>query len=93
MLIKDSDYSILCNMNSMNDNIREDVRALFARRKLNQSEVAKEIGVSRAYLNAIINGKQGDMPDTWRSLLDFLGQEIVIVPKEKVSDVKRALVE
>lgn len=81
------------SMNSMTDKIREEVRSLFARKQLNQSEVAKEIGVSRVYLNSVINGKHGHVPDVWISLMKYLGQEIVMVPKDKISDVKRALVD
>ena len=78
---------------NVNDTIREDVRALFARRKLNQTEVAKKIGISRVYLNAIMNGKQGNIPDAWESLLGYLGQEIIIVPSDKVLEVKKLLVD
>ena len=77
----------------MTDKIREEVRSLFARKQLNQSEVAKEIGVSRVYLNSVINGKHGHVPDVWILLMKYLGQEIMMIPKDKVGDVKRVLVD
>ena len=77
----------------MTDGIREEIRIRFLKEDLNQAEIAEEIGVTRGYLNAALRGKKAGMPSVWERLFDFLGYELVAVPKEKVSDVKKMLVD
>ncbi len=38
-------------------------------------------------------GKSGGISETWQKILDELNLELITVPKEKISDVKRALVD
>ncbi len=67
---------------TVNDQIRQAVRVELAKKDMKQVDLAKEIGVSKQYLNVIMRGKAGGVPETWLKIFDKLGLELVVKPKE-----------
>ena len=65
----------------MNDRIREAVRVELAKRRSNQARLADEVGVSRQYVNDIMNGRSGNVPAVWSRIFETLGLELTVVPK------------
>ena len=77
----------------MNTSIREEVQLRLLREDLNQADVAKEIGVTRGYLNSALRGKKAHVPKVWQKLFDIFDYELIVVPKDKVTSVKKALLD
>jgi ribosome-binding protein aMBF1 (putative translation factor) len=67
----------------MNDSIRESVREAMEKYQLSQVDLAKDIGVTKQYLNNYLNGKDGDVPKLWQKVFDTLGLELIVKNKEK----------
>jgi predicted XRE-type DNA-binding protein len=67
---------------NVNDRIRSDVKELLKQRGLTQQQLADMTGIERPNINAMLSGKVGKMPDRWEKLLDALGLEVVIRPKQ-----------
>ena len=63
-------------MSKMTENLRAELRAEIARRRIKQTDLARELGVSRTHLSNMLNGQRGELPDTWARLLDHLGFEL-----------------
>lgn len=49
-----------------------------------QAEIARKLGIKRQYLWRMLNERVGEVPDKWVKLLDVLGLEIVIQPKNEI---------
>ena len=77
----------------VNDHIRQEIRVELARRNMKQTQLAEEIGRSRQQLSAVMQGQAGNLPDIWERIFDKLDLELIPVPKDKVSIVKKALVD
>jgi transcriptional regulator with XRE-family HTH domain len=69
------------NMSQMTENLRAELRAEIARRRIKQTELARELGVSRTHLSNMLNGQRGELPSTWARLLDRLELELALRPK------------
>ncbi len=69
------------SMDHVNDRIRQAIRIELARRDAKQSRLAESIGVSRQFLNNVLRGKAGNVPDVWQKILDELDLELVVRPK------------
>lgn len=67
----------------MNRQIREAIRVELAKRNETQAALARRIGVTRQYLSDIMRGKAGNVSEVWQKVLDDLGLELVVVPKEQ----------
>ena len=65
----------------MTENLRAELRAEIARRRIKQVDLAQDLGVSRTHLSNMLNGQRGELPDTWARLLDHLGFEMTLRPK------------
>ena len=65
---------------NMTDEIRNKIKKILIDRNLSQTEAAREAGISRQYLNNMLNGQSGDLPDSWTKLFDVLGVKVDIVP-------------
>jgi len=72
-------------MNSMTDDIRADLRAILARRRIKQTDLACELGTSRTYLSNLLNGQRGQLSPVWEKLLDHLDLDLVVRPREHKS--------
>lgn len=70
-------------MEHMNRQIREAIRVELAKRNETQAALARRIGVTRQYLSDIMRGKAGNVSEVWQKVLDDLGLELVVVPKEQ----------
>jgi transposase-like protein len=78
---------VICLMiQVMTDDIKATLRAEIGRQGKSMSEVAREIGVSRNQVSRMLSAKRqdssGEVSDVWQSLLNHLGYEITIKPKE-----------
>ena len=76
----------------MTDDFRKRVKMRIAFDKdITQTQLAENIGVSRQYVNRVLNGSVGKMPDVWQDILDELDMVAIAIPKEKLSEVNKAL--
>ena len=66
----------------MNRTVRTQVKEAIRKRGLTQSEMAERLGVERQYISLMLTGKRGGVPDKWQELLDELGLELTLQPKE-----------
>ena len=68
-------------MNFVTDDVRSELRAELARRRIKQSDLAAELGMSRTYLSNVLNGQRGQLSEKLQSLLDYLDLELTLRPK------------
>ena len=71
------------NMGVMTDDLRAELRAELARRRIKQTDLARELGVSRTHLSNMLNGQRGQLPSTWGRLLERLGLELTVRVKAR----------
>ena len=77
----------------MTDDFRKQVKIrLSFDKNLSQIELAEKLGVSRQYLNRVLNGRDGKMPDIWQAILEELDMTVMPIPLNKVTEVKKVLV-
>lgn len=69
-------------MNTVTDDLRAELRAILARRRIKQTDLAAELGMSRTHLNNLLNGQRGQLTPVWQKLLDHLELELVLRPRE-----------
>ena len=69
-------------MNTMTEHIRDEVRVAMVRRHVTQGEIAERLGISRQHLSAMLGGRRSRLPDAWEKLLDELGLELVVRPRQ-----------
>lgn len=69
------------SMDAMNPRIRRAVRVALAEREMNQSDLAKELGMKPQYVSNLLTGQVGRIPSAWQKVLDHLGLELVAVKK------------
>lgn len=70
-------------MTTMNDHIREEVRVTMLRQRVTQTELAERLGLSRQHINHLLTGHRGNLPEAWEKVLDSLGLELTVVPKQQ----------
>jgi transcriptional regulator with XRE-family HTH domain len=70
-------------MDSVTDRIREEVRVALVRQRVSQGELADRVGLSRQHVSALLTGHRGKLPEAWERILDGLGLELVVRPKER----------
>ncbi len=81
-------------MKRMTDSFRREIKSFIVLNEdINQAELAENMGISRQYLSKILNGHSGKMPAVWEKLLEQLDMTVLPIPNNKVSEVKRALVD
>ena len=68
-------------MTNVTEELRAELRAELARRRIKQVDLVHELGISRTHLSNLLNGQRGQLPPTWQKLLDHLGLELVVRPK------------
>jgi len=66
----------------VNQDIRTAVKAAIKTKGMTQEDVAGELGVNRVYINRMLSGDTSQMPGRWSQLLDLLGLELTVKPKE-----------
>jgi len=74
------------NMVPMTNHLREEVRVAMVRRRISQTELAKRVGLSRQHISHLLTGHRGKLPEAWRLLLDELGLELTVRPKQSEED-------
>lgn len=70
-------------MQWMNDEVRAKVRAVMQEQNLSQGQLAKKIGLERPAVTRLLSGRVGRLPDNWQRVLDALGLELTVQPKER----------
>ena len=70
-------------MGIVTDELRAELRAELARRRIKHKDLAAELGMSRTYLSNLLNGQRGQLTDKWQRLLDHLDLELVVRPKRR----------
>ena len=68
-------------MANVTDDIRAELRAILARRRIRQTDLAAELGMSRTHLNNLLNGQRGQLSPVWEKLLEHLDLELVLRPR------------
>lgn len=66
----------------VNDRIRETVFVALRRRKMTQRELARQAGLSSAYVSRILSGYVEGGREAWEAIFEVLGFELAIVPKD-----------
>lgn len=66
----------------MNDAIRAYVETELQRRNLTRTEAAVKADLSRQYVTDMLNGRKGEVPESWQRLLDALNLELFVRPKQ-----------
>ncbi len=74
------------NMNSVTEDIRAELRAILARRRIKQTDLARELGTSRTYVSNMLNGQRGQLSPVWVKLLEHLDLELVLQPRDHSGD-------
>ena len=69
----------------MNEKIQQAVKAKMDTDGISQSALARQLGMERANLVRLTNGRAGDIPRRWQEILDALGLELIAVPKDDAS--------
>lgn len=69
-------------MATVTDDIRAELRAILARRRIKQTDLAAELGMSRTHLNNLLNGQRGQISPVWERLLEHLDLELVLKPRD-----------
>ena len=64
------------------DHIREEARVAIARRRISQTQLAAQVGVTRHYIGALLSGRRAGTVGVWLKVLGELGLELQVVPKE-----------
>ena len=87
--------AILDSMKRMTDEFIKQIRSRmgYSGMNISQVELAKRLEVSKNYMNRVLNGHDGRMPDIWEGILKELDMTVMPIPNNKISDVKRALVD
>ena len=65
----------------MTDDLRAELRAELARRRIRQTDLARELGISRTHLSNLLNGQRGELSSVWHRLLGHLDLELTLKPK------------
>ena len=63
---------------SVNDAIRTAIRIELAKRRMNQSELASRVNVSKQHMSSLMSGKSGNVSEVWQRIFDELGLELVV---------------
>lgn len=69
----------------MNDLVRLYVERELQRKNLSRTEVAVRADLSRQYVTDMLNGRKGEVPESWQRLLDALDLELYVRPKGRPS--------
>ena len=77
---------IWCIMETMTDDIREEVRIAMVRQHMSQTALAAEVGLSQHHVSALLGGRRGRLPIGWQKVLDGLGLELVVRPKTRLTE-------
>lgn len=67
-------------LTSVNDEIREKVRARLEEEGLSRNKLADELDVSHQYISALLRGEKGGIPATWQRIFERLGLRLIVVP-------------
>lgn len=66
-------------------------QAMRSRRKVSISHLARMIGMAHQNLSAILRGEKDSRASTYEALAGAMGAEWVLVPKDKLAEVRQVL--
>ena len=67
----------------MNDAIRTTIKDRFRELKWTQIEASRQLGLREKNIQMMLVGRLGKVTPTWQRMLDEMGFDLVIVPREK----------
>lgn len=67
-------------MQTVNQEVRKEVRDAMKRRGITQQAAADALGVDRVYVNRMLSGDTSNTPGRWADLLGLLGLELTVKP-------------
>ena len=70
----------------LHNNVELDLKTLFIKSGLTQTEVAENLGVSLAYGNRITKGREQIMNKTFIRIMDALGYDVELTYRKKPED-------
>lgn len=53
------------------------------RQRVNQTQLAEAVGLTRQHVSNLLTGHRGKLPEAWERLLDGLGLELTVRPKQE----------
>jgi transcriptional regulator with XRE-family HTH domain len=71
----------------MDDSIRSAFRDILRQRRVSQAELAEMSGLRPDYVSKVLRGESGNMPDSWKQMLNAMGLELVVQPKATTDTV------
>jgi DNA-binding phage protein len=70
-------------MQSMTDDIRQAVRIELVKRRMTQTGLAEQAGITPQHLSRMMQGDSSNIPGSWEKVFDTLGLEVVVRPKQE----------
>jgi len=74
----------------MTDLIRQMTREHMEKLETSQHKVSKALGVNRLSITRLFSSS-GSVPSLWARMLEHLGLTLVVIPNDKLNDVKELL--
>lgn len=76
---------------NLNEQVKQTLRIELAKKDIRQVDLANKLGMSKQYLNEVVRGKSGRIPESLERIFLELGIQLMPIPRERVNDVKRVL--
>ena len=68
-------------MRGVNQDVREQVKAVMKARGITQQALANALGVNRVYVNRMLTGDTSSIPGRWADVFSELGLELTVKPR------------
>ena len=60
---------------------------------MRQVDLATKLDMKRQYLSEMLSGNIAAIPKSWQKVFDELDLEFLVVPKKRVSEIKKGLMD
>lgn len=67
----------------MNEEIRETVKNRLREMGLSNSALGRQLEIEQPNIVRALNGRSGNIPETWQKILDATGLKLIAVPKDE----------
>jgi predicted transcriptional regulator len=78
----------MIHLSGVTDDIRRAIKIELLRRGIQHQEAAERIGVSATHLSRMLSeagkARSGDLPESWKNILNLLDLELTAVPKSEL---------
>jgi transcriptional regulator with XRE-family HTH domain len=65
----------------MNKVITQQIREVMESKAISQGELSRRTGIGRPNITRMLSGRSGKIPESWQTVFDELGLELIAVPK------------